>query len=716
MALIFDLGFGCSGGGGGGSANLTTLDVTPMITAQSILPNTGYDGFSLVNVSAVTSSIDPNITAGNIVSGVDILGVVGSYAPVVENLDVTPMTSAQSFVPNVGVTGFNMVNVSEVNSSIDPNITASNIVNGVEILGVTGTAEASDAVARYKVANKVASVNDKNITGMFSDIESVEANAFRQAFDGVPVTGDAVFDNCTNVSNNSFYLAFQSSNISSLSFSNLVEVNVYTPTSGQYGVFNGCCNNCKNLTYVNFHNLVNVVGNRSFEYLSSNCPNLTDIDFSSLSRVDGNYAFSYMCVNCYNLVNVSMENLTTCYGNSAFTGAFFACKNLTTFSAPNLTYVPSQGMQDCFRESGLRNIRFNHIYFANPYAFNSTFYNCQNLETAIIKSVENYPYDWGTAFGNSIFNSAFYNCINLTSADISTLFIVSDLTTAIGSFNGAFVNCYNLTSANLNYLLICNYNTFNRTFVNCYNLTEMHFNCLNSIGFNSFNHTFDYSGIKNISFPSLCNVSSRPFNSGMLTGVSDCVVHFPASMEATLNTQAEVVGGFGGTNTTVLFDLASVANNFNNCYNITASGIIGGSTFAVGASSENADAWQAMTQDTSTGWHSTVSEAPHSFTWYCPEGMFVYQFNINTSNQINTVTNMPRVINMCVSNDGTSWNEAQINVSSVNSTTGGRTRVNICHPDYYKYYKMYFNSYDNNPSYLVTFNKVEMSGMIRYTE
>lgn len=49
MALIFDLGFGCAGGGGG-SANLTTLDVTPLTNAQSILPNTGYDGFSLVNV------------------------------------------------------------------------------------------------------------------------------------------------------------------------------------------------------------------------------------------------------------------------------------------------------------------------------------------------------------------------------------------------------------------------------------------------------------------------------------------------------------------------------------------------------------------------------------------------------------------------------------------------------------------------------------------
>lgn len=57
---------------------LETVPVTPTTSAQTITPSTGYDGIGQVNVSAVTSSIDANITAGNIKNGVTILGVTGT--------------------------------------------------------------------------------------------------------------------------------------------------------------------------------------------------------------------------------------------------------------------------------------------------------------------------------------------------------------------------------------------------------------------------------------------------------------------------------------------------------------------------------------------------------------------------------------------------------------------------------------------------------------
>ena len=63
----------------GGSANLTSLSVTPSTTAQTIVPTSPIDGYDEVNVSAVTSSIDSNIVAGNIKKGVTILGVTGTY-------------------------------------------------------------------------------------------------------------------------------------------------------------------------------------------------------------------------------------------------------------------------------------------------------------------------------------------------------------------------------------------------------------------------------------------------------------------------------------------------------------------------------------------------------------------------------------------------------------------------------------------------------------
>lgn len=58
---------------------LETVPITPTTSAQTITPTTGYDGIGTANVAAVTSSIDANIAAENIKDGVTILGVTGNY-------------------------------------------------------------------------------------------------------------------------------------------------------------------------------------------------------------------------------------------------------------------------------------------------------------------------------------------------------------------------------------------------------------------------------------------------------------------------------------------------------------------------------------------------------------------------------------------------------------------------------------------------------------
>lgn len=55
-----------------------TKEVTPKTTEQEITADTGKY-LEKVTVAAVTSSIDANIVAENIKSGVTILGVTGSY-------------------------------------------------------------------------------------------------------------------------------------------------------------------------------------------------------------------------------------------------------------------------------------------------------------------------------------------------------------------------------------------------------------------------------------------------------------------------------------------------------------------------------------------------------------------------------------------------------------------------------------------------------------
>ena len=66
------------------------------------------------------------------------------------------------------------------------------------------------------------------------------------------------------------------------------------------------------------------------------------------------------------------------------------------------------------------------------------------------------------------------------------------------------------------------------------------------------------TGLKNIYFNSLKSNSfgsyTNQFNS-MLTSVSGCKVHFPSNLQSVIGSWSDVTAGFGGTNTSVLYDL-----------------------------------------------------------------------------------------------------------------------------------------------------------------
>ena len=66
-------------GAGGQIKNLNTKSVDPTTENKTYSPSSSYNGFSSFTVKAVTAAIDENIVAGNIKSGVTILGVEGTY-------------------------------------------------------------------------------------------------------------------------------------------------------------------------------------------------------------------------------------------------------------------------------------------------------------------------------------------------------------------------------------------------------------------------------------------------------------------------------------------------------------------------------------------------------------------------------------------------------------------------------------------------------------
>ena len=140
-----------------------------------------------VKVNKVTAAIDSNIQPGNIKSGVSILGVTGTFqggdlttmtvnpstSPVtysvpegyygisqftvqpytLQNKTVTPSKSVQQITADSQYNGLGTVTVNATTASVDSNIQASNIKNGVTILGVTGSvieAEYDEIYARLQ--------------------------------------------------------------------------------------------------------------------------------------------------------------------------------------------------------------------------------------------------------------------------------------------------------------------------------------------------------------------------------------------------------------------------------------------------------------------------------------------------------------------------------------------------------------------------------------
>ena len=111
-----------------GTPVLETLSVTPT-TSQQIFTPTG-DGFSEVTVSGVTAAIDSDITAGNIRSGVDILGVIGNYTgevPVLEAKTLNLGTSAADSTVVQASSGYD--GLSSVTVDISAITTALNDIN-----------------------------------------------------------------------------------------------------------------------------------------------------------------------------------------------------------------------------------------------------------------------------------------------------------------------------------------------------------------------------------------------------------------------------------------------------------------------------------------------------------------------------------------------------------------------------------------------------------
>ena len=345
--------------GGAPDPVIAELNVTPSTSAQTITAPEGTDGYSPVNVSAVTASIDANIQAGNIKKDVTILGVTGSYeAPAPTGTinittngthDVSSYATADVNVPTTAPDHYISFNTNS-NGDITSTTTSLNL-NGVRFAG---------NFLQYKC------YNDTTVT-QCPDFSTLKGGIIDHIYSGCTnMTGNVVFGTMLYISQPfSMQEAFKGTKITSVVFPNdHQDGSAFTPSY----CFKGAFQDCTSLTTVTFPNrassgspqgwfsscfkgctnLVNVINMAGFfktgtmlygcEYMFYDCTSLESIDLSSFSNVYSSGANS-MFYRCTALKNVNLKNLKAINQSSAVSSMFYGCTALKKLKLESLYYV-----------------------------------------------------------------------------------------------------------------------------------------------------------------------------------------------------------------------------------------------------------------------------------------------------------------------------------------------------------------------------------------
>ena len=284
-----------------------------------------------------------------------------------------------------------------------------------------------------------------------------------------------------------------------------------------------------------------------------NYPNIVSVEFPDLEIVDNVWGL-YQCFRgCSNLITASFPKVKELRMPSGFQG----CSGLENVYMPELEIMV--GMGYTFYGTNIKNINLPKV--KRIQSANSCFYDTK-LESIDLSSVE-------SIVGSNAATWMLASITDLKSANLSGVRIIdNDGGNACASY--LFYNDQNLESVDMSNLEeVHGGSALEYAFAYCPKLKTMRFDKLNKIGlaegsigysYYEFRYAFQNSGIESLYFPALDSNSftdNEPF-SNMLRNVTGCVVHFPSNIQSVIGGWADVINGFGGTNTTVLFDLPNV--------------------------------------------------------------------------------------------------------------------------------------------------------------
>lgn len=326
------------------TVNPYTLDskTVDSSTVQQVVTSS-VDGLSSVTVNAVTSSIDSNITAGNIKTGVSILGVTGSYGT-----DGNWVANARKN-DNVDLSGYTLKGYANYNYSGTKNYGYANLLRIYNtqksvykyptlILGADwGYSYDRQHVFEYAFYDRYSTyeytANDPYVIRgphmgqytlqyAFARSNNNRNDVLNVVFSELSPWSDSIFDRCMQ------YAFYNNGGLRSVSFQAM---------TGMYNSYfmESAFMNCNRLTTVDFPELTTVQGYYTLENTFRNCTSLTTVNFPKLVTLQGT-AFNNTFSGCSSLVSMSFPELV----NAGPINSFFS-ESTTTVSTPKLTNYSS---------------------------------------------------------------------------------------------------------------------------------------------------------------------------------------------------------------------------------------------------------------------------------------------------------------------------------------------------------------------------------------
>lgn len=350
---------------------------------------------------------------------------IPAIVPVIESLGITPTTSSQTITATGGVDGYSPITVNAVTSSIDANITAGNIKKNVTILGVTGTYEASlpDYIPWKTPVGGVYRIDDSQTTFHTSTASIIGAYQLAGAFAGSHLTS-ASLTNIVQVRDFGLFHTFGGSNyLTSVDVSKIATVGVngmqecfqscpllttmnfaaLTKVS-QLGFYRGL-QWCIGLTTASFP-LLNEVEPEAFFAGFSGCTSLTNASFPSLtdtSAVGTSRAFAQCFADCTGIVNFTGFGNLEIVGDNTFHSTFAGCSNMANIDLSKVSEVGTSGFQNCFNGTKIEYITFNSLQTIGAHGFEEAFKNCSRISIISFPSL--------TTVDSSAFHNMLAGCI-----------------------------------------------------------------------------------------------------------------------------------------------------------------------------------------------------------------------------------------------------------------------------------------------------------------